>query len=109
VLVLYGGHGVELAGRDAFAGSVHHPYTRLLRASRPTMTAGWLERAPAPVASGFAAAPDLCPFLPRCPVAVPGLCDRAPPRRHAIPGQQWLCHHDHAALADGAPHTPGAD
>jgi len=103
VLVLYGGQGVELAGSASFSGPVHHPYTQILRASRPTMHAGWLESTKTPRPTGLVPKPDardgLCRFLARCPVAIPDVCNRLPPRQNTIPGQKWLCHHDHDALA----------
>ncbi|NBC36438.1 ATP-binding cassette domain-containing protein [Novosphingobium sp. FSY-8] len=93
VLVLYGGAPVEMASREVFNGASHHPYTRLLLSSLPAMDPAWLGRVQPPVPTCAAAqCADLCRFVQRCPVAVPGLCDRVAPPVHAIPGQRWLCH-----------------
>lgn len=101
ILVLYGGAAVEQAGRAEFAAGPHHPYTRLLMDSVPEMRPGWLE---AMEARANAALPDtsasgLCRFLPRCPVAIAGTCDRDAPPLRTHDGHQWLCHHEPAALA----------
>ncbi|MGC6330867.1 ABC transporter ATP-binding protein [Rhizorhabdus sp. FW153] len=95
VLVLYGGTAVEQSDAAAFARGVHHPYTRVLMDSVPEMRAGWLQqavtRAPVmPMESG----PDLCRFLPRCPVALRGRCDAEAPPLRTGEGLALLCHHD---------------
>ena len=101
VAVLYAGRRVELAPTRDFAGPPHHPYADLLLASTPEMRRGWLEETRASQGGGAAppADPRLCPFLPRCPVAVAGVCDRepAPVRRLGASGQA-LCHHTAAEL-----------
>jgi peptide/nickel transport system ATP-binding protein len=94
VLVLYGGTVVEQADAAAFARGPHHPYTTLLMNSVPEMEAGWLERTvmPVPALQGADVAGDLCRFLPRCPVALAGTCDRLAPPLRKGEGQEWLCH-----------------
>lgn len=107
LLVLYAGRVVELASRDRFASSTHHPYTRLLVESVPTLDTGWLSRksalAPPALAgqgSGSGTAADaLCPFLARCPVAVGGTCDTLPPPRQQQAGQIVVCHREWEQLA----------
>ncbi|RVU07171.1 ABC transporter ATP-binding protein [Novosphingobium umbonatum] len=91
VLVLYGGTPVELASREAFNGPEHHPYTRLLLDSLPTMDPSWLGATPAPIHRGEKQA-GLCPFLPRCDVAIAGICDHQPAPPKTGDGMRWLCH-----------------
>jgi peptide/nickel transport system ATP-binding protein len=45
LLVLYAGRMVELASRECFASTTHHPYTRLLVESVPELDTGWPGRA----------------------------------------------------------------
>jgi peptide/nickel transport system ATP-binding protein len=109
VQVLYDGTVVEQASRADFAAGPHHPYTRLLMESVPAMQPGWLEQTLAQADAALpnaAAGADLCRFLPRCPVAIAGTCDRMPPAQHGSGSQQFLCHLDAAALADQAEPVP---
>jgi peptide/nickel transport system ATP-binding protein len=102
VLVLYGGTVVEQAARQQFASGPHHPYTSLLMQSVPALRQGWLEQGAAVEQPALPTAPlahGLCRFLARCPVAVAGLCDSAPPPLQRADGHDWLCHHSPAALA----------
>jgi len=101
-LVLYGGAAVEQADRAHFAAGPHHPYTRLLIDSVPEMRPGWLEQTPVQAGaaiSGSLSGISLCRFLPRCPVAIAGVCDGSPPPLRGHGAQQFLCHHEAAALA----------
>jgi peptide/nickel transport system ATP-binding protein len=94
LLVLYAGRSVEQADREAFDRGGHHPYTQLLLSSVPEMDPTWLDRAPAQPAGNpqFATSGDkLCSFLHRCPSAIGGLCDAAPPPTQAGP-PEILCH-----------------
>jgi len=94
LLVLYAGRAVEQADREAFDRGEHHPYTQLLLSSVPEMDPTWLDRTPAQPASNpqFVTNGDrLCCFLPRCPSAVSGLCDSAPPPTQSGP-PEILCH-----------------
>ena len=94
LLVLYAGCAVEQAGREAFDRGEHHPYTELLLSSVPEMDPTWLDRVPTRVAAKAdvsAGENGLCPFLPRCPSAVAGVCDTAaPPLRQGR--SEVLCH-----------------
>ena len=111
LMVLYAGSVVELASRSRFSDGVHQPYTRLLVDSVPDMDTTWLARRgasqPATLASHGASAGQLCPFLPRCPVALAGTCDTAPPPRRERDGQAVLCHHDWAELMTNPEQTEG--
>jgi len=96
IMVLYGGRVVELANRARFSGSGHHPYTQLLLDSVPEIDPAWLGRRGAtrgPALAGPDAA-ELCPFLPRCPLAVTGACDTVAPPRRLRNGQAIICHRD---------------
>lgn len=99
VLVLYGGTAVEQADRARFAAGPHHPYTRLLLDSVPAMERGWLERQPPREAALRGGGEGLCRFLPRCPVAIAGTCDRIAVPLRSVEGHDWLCHHEPGALA----------
>jgi len=99
VLVLYGGTAVEQADRARFAAGPHHPYTCLLLESVPALERGWLERQPPREAALRDGAEGLCRFLPRCPVAIIGTCDRVAAPLRSREGHAWLCHHEPATLA----------
>jgi peptide/nickel transport system ATP-binding protein len=101
VMVLYGGVPVELAPRAALEGALHHPYTDLLMASVPALRPGWLETADGAFGGAARAGAAGCRFFPRCPRAVPGLCDTAPPPVHQAQGQAIACHHTPEVLARG--------
>jgi len=81
VVVIYAGRAVEHAPvRDLFAAP-HHPYTRALLRSVPSILARPRERlatiggaVPQP-----GARPAGCPFHPRCPEAIPVRCASALP------------------------------
>lgn len=94
LLVLYAGRAVEQADRGSFDRGEHHPYTRLLLSSVPEMDPMWLDRVPTQAAGKAdlgVGETGLCPFLPRCPSAVTGLCDRAAPPLQPGP-PEVLCH-----------------
>ncbi|MEO7383874.1 MAG: ABC transporter ATP-binding protein [Novosphingobium sp.] len=105
LLVLYAGSVVELASRARFSDGVHQPYTQLLVDSVPDMDTTWLARrgmTKLPALAGLAFGPashtgpiaSLCPFLPRCPVALVGTCDTAAPPSRQRDGQTILCHRE---------------
>lgn len=109
IMVLYAGRVVELSSRTRFADGLHQPYTRLLVDSVPDMDTTWLARraearAPAlddisdSTAAKAGRSTSLCPFLPRCPVALRGTCDTTPPPQRQRDGQIILCHHDWQSL-----------
>ena len=97
-MVLYAGRAVDVGPREAYRQPPYHPYTNLLIASVPEMRRGWLEdskaaQAAIPSAGGLPASKALCPFLPRCPVRVEGVCDVLPPPERALDhGNAVLCH-----------------
>ncbi|GBR46299.1 ABC transporter ATP-binding protein [Neokomagataea thailandica] len=102
VAVLYAGQAVEVGSAEALGAGIHHPYTRLLRASVPLMDSSWLERTrerglakalPVATCDPASTPPELCCFLARCPDRVSGLCDKEPPPTLFVPqGPRVLCH-----------------
>ena len=94
VAVMYMGSIVEYAGvRDLFHAP-KHPYTRALMASVPRIgkrTGEPLQsirgNVPTPINK-----PRACGFFPRCPVAMPGVCDKAvPPLVEVAPAHRAAC------------------
>jgi peptide/nickel transport system ATP-binding protein len=82
VAVMYLGRVVEIADVVALFQEPKHPYTRALLNSIPQMGRRARERlhpvkgmVPSPYSR-----PRGCPFHPRCPHAMPGICDRFEPR-----------------------------
>lgn len=102
IVVLYKGTRVESGACSSYAAAPFHPYTDLLISSVPEMRTDWLAEESARPAAPLAhlrEQPDLCRFLPRCPVAMPGRCDSiAPPLRSMSAGNHILCHRDEAEL-----------
>jgi len=103
IVVLYKGTRVESGLCKSYAAPPFHPYTDLLIASVPELRPGWLADETAHVAAPLAhlaERPDLCRFLPRCPVAISDRCDVAPPPlRTMAAGNVVLCHRSEAELA----------
>jgi len=95
LLVMYAGHAVERGPVGTVLEDPCHPYTRGLLRSAPTLSSSRANplrpipgQAPRPGSIGSAA-----PFSTRCPVAVPGVCDRrAPGWTDAGPDHQVACH-----------------
>jgi peptide/nickel transport system ATP-binding protein len=94
VAVMYLGRIVERGSVDAIFHAPKHPYTRALLRSIPSIHATPRTRlttiagsVPHPYAR-----PAGCPFHPRCPEAMPGVCDRGEPapRRVGV-GQDASC------------------
>jgi peptide/nickel transport system ATP-binding protein len=102
IVVLYKGTRVESGSSETYTNPPFHPYTDLLIRSVPELRTGWLTDETAQVNAPFAhmaEQPDLCRFLPRCPVAIAGRCDvDAPPLRAMSAGNMVLCHRTEAEL-----------
>jgi peptide/nickel transport system ATP-binding protein len=96
IVVLYKGTRVESGPSSAYAFPPYHPYTDLLISSVPELRTDWLTEIgeQARGAPGVGSHdPDLCRFLPRCPVAMAGRCDvTPPPLRLMDAGNAVLCH-----------------
>ena len=81
VVVMYWGRVVEQASVTAIFREPKHPYTAGLQRSIPTLGGVRKER----LSSIKGVVPDPfaslqgCPYHPRCPEAMPGVCDEGPP------------------------------
>jgi peptide/nickel transport system ATP-binding protein len=108
VVVMYLGRVVETADVRALFRDPKHPYTRALLASIPRVGRRSRERlrpVKGMVPSPFNR-PTGCPFQPRCPDAMPGLCDVVePPLIPLGPGRDVSCHL--YTRSESADHTPG--
>jgi peptide/nickel transport system ATP-binding protein len=94
VVVMYLGRVVERGPVDAIFHAPKHPYTRALLRSIPSIQAS--VRAKLPTIAGSIPhpynRPSGCPFHPRCPEFMPGVCDRSEPDlREVTDGQQASC------------------
>jgi peptide/nickel transport system ATP-binding protein len=86
VVVMYLGHEVETGPVDAIFHAPAHPYTRSLLRSIPSVLAAPRSRL-ATIAGSIPhpfARPSGCPFHPRCPDYMPGICDQTFPKEVAI-------------------------
>jgi peptide/nickel transport system ATP-binding protein len=81
VVVMYLGRVVEEGPVDSIFHAPKHPYTQALLRSMPSIESE--PRLRLPVISGSIPhpfnRPPGCPFVPRCPSAIPGTCDAAVP------------------------------
>jgi peptide/nickel transport system ATP-binding protein len=95
VVVMYLGRAVETADVRALFRDPKHPYTRALLASIPRVGRRARERlrpVQGMVPSPFNR-PKGCSFQPRCPDAIPGLCDVVePPLTPLGSGRDVSCH-----------------
>jgi peptide/nickel transport system ATP-binding protein len=86
VVVMYLGHEVEKGPVDAIFHAPRHPYTRALLRSIPSVLAEPRARL-ATIAGSIPhpyARPTGCPFHPRCPDAIGGVCEQSFPAEVAI-------------------------
>ena len=85
VVVLYRGWAIESGPTPEVLTAPAHPYTRLLVGQDPGI--------PAELLNGESETPGLCPFLSRCPDALP-VCREAAPDRfgNAGGGREVVCH-----------------
>jgi peptide/nickel transport system ATP-binding protein len=107
IMVLYAGRVVEDGPTRNILDLPSHPYTQLLLSSIPELRQGWLEEVMSSrsALAGIARAVEItdvgCPFYPRCPMAIEGVCDVKPaPYREATPGHRIACHRELAELAE---------
>jgi len=105
VVVLYAGRVVERGPTGQVLAPPYHPYTSLLLHSVPEMRPGWLEQIRETETAQLAAASVVeigatgCPFHKRCPLAIPGTCDRLDPPVRPLPnGHRIACHREVAEL-----------
>ena len=99
VVVMYLGRVMEQGPVDAIFHEAKHPYTRALLRSIPGVQV--TPRVPLPIITGSIPhpfnRPRGCPFHPRCPDAMPGVCDRRVPALRPVGERlQASCflHHD---------------
>jgi peptide/nickel transport system ATP-binding protein len=107
IMVLYAGRVVEDGSTRDILGLPSHPYTQLLLSSVPELRQGWLEEvmntraALAGIAREVEMSEIGCPFFPRCPVAIEGVCDVTPaPFREPAAGHRIACHREISELAE---------
>ena len=91
VVVMYLGRVVEEGPVDVVFGESKHPYTQSLLRSIPSIHS--TPKVQLPTISGTIPhpynRPTGCPFHPRCPDVIPGVCDQHEPELHSI-GDQHL-------------------
>jgi peptide/nickel transport system ATP-binding protein len=90
VAVMYLGRIIERAAVDDMFYDPKHPYTISLLRSIPRL--GVAPRSETRIDQGVCADPYStvpgCPFHPRCPAAIPGLCDTVMPEEIFVAGSQ---------------------
>ena len=95
VVVMYLGRVVESADVVSLFHDPKHPYTQALLHSIPKLSSqsgGRLEPIAGSVPDPYTQLPG-CPFHPRCPHTIAGLCDvKAPELLLANPGHWVSCH-----------------
>jgi peptide/nickel transport system ATP-binding protein len=102
VVVMYLGRVMEQGPVDDIFHAPKHPYTRALLDSIPSLLA--TPRSALPTIAGSIphplGRPPGCAFHPRCPDAIPALCERRAPALRPLGGAQWascfLYHRDEA-------------
>jgi peptide/nickel transport system ATP-binding protein len=92
VVVMYLGRVVEKGPVDDIFHTPQHPYTRALLRSIPTIQSP--SRVALPTITGSIPHPYNrpmgCPFNPRCPDAIAGICDKREPRMLAVGTRQHV-------------------
>ena len=100
VVVMYLGRVVESAPVDDIFHNPQHPYTRALLQSIPHIQTDRAQERLASITGSVPhpyARPSGCPFNPRCPAFLPGICDANEPSLKPIgPDHQVSCflHHE---------------
>ncbi len=86
VVVMYLGRVVEEGPVEAVFGESKHPYTQSLLRSIPSIHS--TPKVQLPTITGTIPhpynRPAGCPFHPRCPDVIPGVCDRHEPELHTV-------------------------
>jgi peptide/nickel transport system ATP-binding protein len=95
VVVMYAGRAAEEAEATVLLADPLHPYTRGLLAASPRLdarlhyTGGKLSEIPGSIVS--AQFEPGCPFVPRCPLALPSCRERPPPLDTVRLGRRLAC------------------
>ena len=99
IVVLYAGRVVEQGSTSKVLSPPYHPYTRLLISSVPELRIGWLEETmeTSEAKAGIDRVVEItevgCPFYSRCPLAIPGTCNKdVPPIREIGDDHKIECH-----------------
>lgn len=107
VVVLYGGQVVEQGSKNQVFTPPYHPYSRLLLFSVPAMRQGWLEElvqtrtAKSAMGGVVTTVRAGCPFFNRCPLALPGTCEKQRPPKIPLPDNHCIyCHQEIELLMD---------
>jgi peptide/nickel transport system ATP-binding protein len=104
VAVMYLGRVVEYGPVDAIFHAPAHPYTRALLRSMPSIHAP--TRTKLPTLAGSIPhpydRPVGCPFHPRCPDVMPGVCDRATPALQPMAADHDVACFLHHAVTESA-------
>jgi peptide/nickel transport system ATP-binding protein len=91
VVVMYLGRVMEQGPVDDIFHAPTHPYTRSLLRSIPSLTV--TPRVRLPIIAGSIPhpfnRPAGCPFHPRCPEVIRGVCDRQVPEPGPVGERQW--------------------
>jgi oligopeptide/dipeptide ABC transporter ATP-binding protein len=104
VVVMYLGHEVEKGPVDAIFHAPQHPYTRSLLRSIPSVLAEPRARL-ATIAGSIPhpyARPPGCPFHPRCPDHIVGVCEKTFPAETPFGERHDVACHLYTARADAA-------
>jgi peptide/nickel transport system ATP-binding protein len=110
VAVMYAGRVVERASVDDIFYDPKHPYTVALLRSIPRLGSHHhdrLETIKGSVPDPYSTVPG-CPFHPRCPAAMPGVCDTILPEETIIPGNYHHTVRCHLYPGSTPSHTDGA-
>ena len=96
VMVMYSGRAVESGDTYEVLANPRHPYTNALLSCVPTLEHS-IGGDPLPSIDGMAPSPAEvglgCPFAPRCPVVIDGLCEHEdPPWVPSGEGRSAACH-----------------
>jgi peptide/nickel transport system ATP-binding protein len=108
IAVMYAGRLVEVGPSRQLIAEPLHPYTKALLAAVPEPDPANRTRL-RPVVPGEPPSPSRvpagCPFHPRCPVAIKGICEIIdPPLVELSPGRSVACHlYPEVQLAAGVP------
>jgi oligopeptide/dipeptide ABC transporter ATP-binding protein len=109
VVVMYLGRVVEEGPVEAIFHAPKHPYTQALLRSIPDVQAE--PRVKLPTISGSIPhpfnRPPGCPFHPRCPVALPGRCDRVVPELVTVAERHTVSCHLYGPAAAALGPGPG--
>ena len=102
VVVMYLGKVMEAAPVDRVFHAPHHPYTRALLSSMPTVHT--INRSRLPTIEGSIPhpfnRPAGCPFWQRCPEVIHGTCDRTEPAPERVGEGHCVSCFNHQGRAD---------